>query len=99
MEYTKWDGYTSDYVYGILNSLNTNNIPWFFYENKQNRDITIMIKNLHHFYQPINVLHSLNDEALNATPKLKWKTEEPPNMFIVSFHQNTGINRILILQY
>jgi hypothetical protein len=87
---------SSDYAYRILtNSLRTNHVPWFSYENKQNRDITIMIKNLHHFYQPINILCSLNDQglqALNATPKLKWKTKEPLN--IVSFHWNTDINKI-----
>jgi hypothetical protein len=56
-----------------------------------------MIKNLHHSYQPMNILCSLNDQglqALNATPKLKWKTKEPLHMFIVSFHQNTDINKI-----
>jgi hypothetical protein len=39
-----------------------------------------MIKNSHHSYQPINIPRSLNDQglqALNATPKLKWKTKEP----------------------
>jgi hypothetical protein len=60
----------------LINSLKANHIPWFFYENKQNRDIKVMIKNLHHSYQPMNILRSLNDQslqALNATPKLEWK--------------------------
>jgi hypothetical protein len=39
---------SSDYAYRILaSSLKTNNTPWFSYENKQNRVIKIMIKNLH----------------------------------------------------
>jgi hypothetical protein len=53
------------------------------------RDIKIMIKNLHHT--------SLNDQglqALTATPKLKWKTKAPLDMFIVSFHKNADINKI-----
>jgi hypothetical protein len=44
----------------------------------------------------MNILRSLNDsglQALNATPKLKWKTKEPLDMFIVSFHPNTDINK------
>jgi hypothetical protein len=40
---------SSAYAYRILtNSLKTNHIPWFSYENKQNRDVKVMIKNLHH---------------------------------------------------
>jgi hypothetical protein len=89
---------SSDCAHKILtNSLETNHIPWFSYENKQNRDIKIMIKNLHHSYQPMNILRSLNDQglqALNATPKFKWKTKEPLDMFIVSLHRNTEINKI-----
>jgi hypothetical protein len=64
----------SDYAYRILtNSLKANHIPWFSYENKQNRAIKFMIKNLHHSYQPMNILRSINDQglqALNTTPKL-----------------------------
>jgi hypothetical protein len=48
-----------------------------------------MIKNLCHSYQPVNILRSLNDQglqALNTIQKLKWKTKEPLDMFIVSFH-------------
>jgi hypothetical protein len=89
---------SSDYAYRILtNSLKTNHILWFFYETKQNRDIKVMIKNLHHSYQPINILHSLNDQglqALNATPKSECETKELLDVFIVSFHLNTDINRI-----
>jgi UDP-N-acetylglucosamine 2-epimerase len=56
-----------------------------------------MIKCLYHSYQPINILRSLNDQgvqALNVTPKLKWKTKEMSDMFVVSFHRNTNINKI-----
>jgi hypothetical protein len=83
-----------DYTYRILTkSLKTNNIHWFSYEYKQKKDINVMIKNLHHSYQQMNILHSLNDQglqALNATPKLKWKAKELLDMFIVPFHQKYG---------
>jgi hypothetical protein len=88
---------SSDYAYRILtNSLKADHLPWFFYQNKQNRDIKVMIKNLHHSYQPINILRSLNNQGLhlNTTQKLKWKTKEPLDMLIVSFHRNTDINKI-----
>jgi hypothetical protein len=70
---------------------------WFSYERKQNRDIKVMIKNLHHSYYPLIILRSLKEQglrALNATPKLKWETKESLAMFIVSFHRNTDINKI-----
>jgi hypothetical protein len=78
---------SSDYTYKILtNSLKTNHIPWFSYENKQNRDIKVMINNLYHSYQPINILHSLNDQghqALNAT-----KTNKQTNSVALSPRAN-----------
>jgi hypothetical protein len=68
---------SSDYKHRILkNSLKTNKVPWFSYKNKQNRDIKIMVTNLYHSYQPINVLRSLNDQGLqplNATPNQRGK--------------------------
>jgi hypothetical protein len=77
-------------------------MPWFSYENKQNRDIKVMIKNLHLSYQPINILRSLNDQglqAMNATPKLKWKTKEPLDIFTVSFHRNTDKKSSILRQF
>jgi hypothetical protein len=89
---------SSDCAYKILiNSLKANHIIWFSYINKQNSNSKVMIKNLHHSYEPINILHSLEDQGfqtLNATLKLKWKTEEPLDMFSISFHLNTNINKI-----
>jgi hypothetical protein len=90
---------SSDYAYRTLrNSLKTKNILWFSYENKQNRDIKVMIKNLYHSYQPTNMLRSSNDQYLqaqNATLKIKWKIKAPLDMFIISFHRNTDINKSL----
>jgi hypothetical protein len=40
------------------------------------------------------LVHIFFDNTLSATPKLKWKTKEPLDMFIVSFHRNTDINKI-----
>jgi hypothetical protein len=73
-----------DYAYRIL----TNS------ENPITHLGSLMIKNLHHSYQSINILRSLKDQglqALNATAQLKWKTKKPLYMFIVSFNRNTDI--------
>jgi hypothetical protein len=56
-----------------------------------------MIKNIRHSFQPTGILCNLCKQgftALNATPKLKWKTKEPLDMFTVSFHRDTDINKI-----
>jgi uncharacterized protein (DUF2249 family) len=89
---------TSDHDYRHLTKiLKDNKISWHSYENKRDRDIRVMIKNLHHSFQTASILRSLCDQgfkALNAIPKLKWKTKEPLDMFIVSFDRDTDIQKI-----
>jgi hypothetical protein len=79
---------SSDYADKILtNSLKSNNMPWFSYENKQNRGI--------------NILRRLNYQglqALNLTSKLKWKAKKLLPMFIVSFRRNTNISKIFNIE-
>jgi hypothetical protein len=55
-----------------------------------------MIKNIHHSFQPTSILRNLCEQgfkALNATPKLKWKTKEPLDMFIVFAEQLSQSNQ------
>jgi hypothetical protein len=93
---------SSEHAYRVLTqTLKDNKILWHTYENKNDRDIRVMIKNLHHSFQPASILRSLSDQglkALNATPKLKWKTKEPLDMFIVSFQRDTDIRKIYNIQ-
>lgn len=66
-----------DYAYSVLINELKNHISWHSYESKQNTDIRVMIKNLHHSFQSINIINSLRAQgfqAKNATSKLKWKT-------------------------
>jgi hypothetical protein len=59
-----------------------------------------MIKNIHHSFQPTSILLNLCEQGfkvLNATPKLKWKTKEPLDMFIVSFLRDTDIRKKYII--
>jgi hypothetical protein len=78
---------SSDRAYRHLTQiLKDNKISWHSYENKRDRDIRAMIKNIHHSFQPKSILRNLCEQglkALNATPKLKWKTKESLDMFIV----------------
>jgi hypothetical protein len=63
---------SSDFPCRILtNSLKTNSIICFSYENKQNR------------YYILRRIKDQGLQAMNAIPKLKWKTKEPLDMFIV----------------
>lgn len=93
---------TSENAYRVVTkALKSKNVSWYSFENKQNRDIRVMIKNLHHTFQPINIIQSLKDQGfdvLNATPKLRWKTKEPLDMFLVLFHKDTDINKIYNLK-
>lgn len=89
---------SSEHAYrAVTSELKKQNVSWYSYENKQNRNIKVMIKNIHHSFSPISILNDLHAqglEALNATPKLKWKTKEPLDMFIVSFSNKVDINKI-----
>jgi hypothetical protein len=56
-----------------------------------------MIKNIQHSFQPTSIWSNICEQglrALNATPKLKWKTKEQLDTFIVSFHRDTDIKNI-----
>lgn len=88
---------SEDAYRNLTTELKKLNISWHSYENKQNRDIRVMIKNLHHSFQPVNIINNLRSQGLqaqNATLKLKWKTKEPLDMFIVSFSKNEDVGKI-----
>lgn len=74
----------NDYAYRVLNAeIIKCIILWQSYEQK--RDIIVM-KNVHYFFLPGNVTSSISVKelnALNTTPKLKWKTEKPLHMVLV----------------
>jgi hypothetical protein len=63
----------------ITSLLNIKGIQWHSYEDKQNRDIRVMIKNLHHSIDPTDIVNQLNQQGLKATSavnKQKWLTVE-----------------------
>lgn len=70
---------------------------WHSYENKQNRPIRVMALNLHQSCKPDRIISDLQKKgykAINAAVKLKWKTKEPLNIFMITFNADEDINKI-----
>lgn len=65
-------------ITGALNSLRE--AEWYSFENKQNRDIKVMVKDLHHSYKPEAIINDIMIRyklvAKNVTNKHKWLTAE-----------------------
>ena len=75
---TKVNAVTYSNITGALNK--TGNAAWYSFENKQNRDIKVMIKNLHHSYSPQDIIMDISQRyklaVKNATNKRKWLSAE-----------------------
>ena len=87
----------SDDYRGITGALNKTKTSWYSYENKQNRPIRVIIKNLHHTWSSDDIVRYLQDQnikAISAVNKLKFKSKEPLDMFLVSFDASEDIKRI-----
>lgn len=72
-------------------------LSWYTYENKQSRPIKVMAKNLHHTNDPKAIISDLQEKgfkAINAVNKLKWKTKEPLDMFLLTFDATENIKKI-----
>lgn len=69
----------------------------YSYENKQNRPIKIMAIDLHHACHPNEITKEMRTRGyklLEVTRKLKYKTKEPMNMFMLSSRNDEDINKI-----
>lgn len=72
----------------ITKALNDEKIAWHTYEDKQNRPIRVIAKNLHNSCEPNDIISDLKRQGfqiLNAFNKKKFKTKEPLDMFVLSF--------------
>lgn len=81
----------------LTDMLNNNQFSWHSYENKQNRQIKVIAKKLHHACKPEKIVEHLKREGfkiIEATPKLKYKTKEPLNMFMLTFNNDENVNKI-----
>lgn len=81
----------------VASLLNEKNYSWFTYENKQDRPIKVIAKKLHHSCETQKIKEHLRKRGykiLDVTPKLKYGTKLPLNMFMLSFRQDENINKI-----
>lgn len=81
----------------LIDTLNKTNLPYHSYENKQNRSIKVIADRLHYSCKTENIVQDLRQrgyKCLEATPKLKWRTKQPLNMFMLTFGNDEDINRI-----
>lgn len=81
----------------VTKALTESNTPWYSFEDKGSRPIKVMVKNLHHTCEVnsiVNDLQSQGLQAIEAFNKFKYKTNEPLNMFIVSFEASENIKKI-----
>lgn len=85
-------------TYKTLTKLLTeNNFLWYSYENKQDRPIRVMAKNLHSSCLPNRIVEHLALQGYkiqDAANKLNWRNKEPLNMFMLSFQKDEDINKI-----
>lgn len=73
---------------------------WHSYENKQSRPIRVMVKKLHHSCNTESIKDDLKAkglQVLEVVNKLKWKTKEPLDMFMVSFSSEENIKKVFEL--
>lgn len=81
----------------LTKALNEKEYSWHSYENKQNRAIKVMAVNLHHSCYPEEIVKDMRRRGyklLEATRKLKYKTKQPLNMFMLSFRNDEDVNKI-----
>lgn len=96
-EKVKINSYNDDSYRSITKLLLQNNCLWYSYENKQDRPIRVMAKNLHFSCLPNRIVEDLTakgykiEEAVN---KLSWKSKEPLSMFMLSFQKDEDIKKI-----
>lgn len=70
---------------------------WHSYENKRERPIRVMVKKLPHTCEPIRIIEDLKAKGFKieeAVNKLRWKTKEPLNMFLLAFNNEENIDKI-----
>ena len=81
----------------LISNLNETNFQNHWYENKQERRIKVIAKNLHHECNTSKIADDLRRQdfkIIRAVNKLKWKTEEQLNMFMPEFENKENIYKI-----
>lgn len=93
----KINTFNSDDYREITKIFNEKKLIWHTFEDKQNRPIRVILKNLHHTCETSDIINDLKSQGYNiisATNKFKYRTKDPLDMFILSFDSSETINRI-----
>lgn len=96
-EKVKINSFSDDSYRSITKLLLQNNCLWYSYENKQDRPIRVMAKNLHSSCLPNRIVEDLTSQGYKieeAVNKLSWRSKEPLNMFMLSFQKDEDIKKI-----
>lgn len=81
----------------VIETLHQGQFIYHTYENKQQRPIRVMIKNLHHSCSTTRIIDDLlakNFPAIEAMNKRSWRKKMPLDMFIVSFSPDIDVEKI-----
>lgn len=81
----------------ITRNLNSKDFRWHSYENKQSRPIRVMVKKLHHTARKESIMADLKNKGykiLDVIPKLRYKTKQPLNMFMLVFSNDENVSKI-----
>lgn len=86
----------------VTKNFNAKGFQWHSYEDKETRPIRVMAKNLHHSCDAKDIvewLQNKNFKAIDAVNKLKWKTKEPTDMFMLTFEASEDVKKIYEIQH
>jgi hypothetical protein len=81
----------------MTNILLEERYAWHSYEDKHTRPIRVMARNLHHLCNPGRIVGDLQTrgyKVIDAANKLKWRSKEPLDMFILMFSADENTNKI-----
>jgi hypothetical protein len=81
----------------MTNILLEGKYAWHSYEDKHTRPLRVTERNLHHSCNPGRIVSDLQARGyklLDAANKLKWRSKQPLDMFILTFSANENTNKI-----
>jgi hypothetical protein len=82
----------------VTNILLEGEYAWHSYEDKHNRPLRVMARNVHHSYSPgrtVSDLKARGFKVIDAANKLKRRSKKPLDMFILTFGANENTNKVL----
>lgn len=81
----------------VIKTLLEGHFSFHTYENKQQRPIRVIVRNLHHTCSTDRIIDDLarkNLKVIDATNKISWRKKIPLDMFILSFPSEENVTKI-----